>query len=61
MFLLMNIASKKLYIAVKHLDPCFLTPLVGSKYLEVLLGKCGAYKSKFTFKTLFSKNLVILT
>ena len=44
--------------AVKHLDPCFLTTLVKSKYLEVLLGKSGAYKSKYTLKPLLSQDMV---
>ena len=52
---------RKCYIAVKHLDPCFLTTLVKSKYLEVLLGKSDAYKSKCTLKTLLSQNMVHLT
>ena len=32
---------RKKHIAAKHLDPCFLTTLVKSKYLEELLGKSG--------------------
>ena len=41
---------KKLYIAVKHLDLCFLATFIKSRCLEVLLEKSGAYKSKFTQK-----------
>ena len=45
-----NIASKRKLIAVKHLDPCFLTTLVKSKYSKVLLEKSGENKFKCTFK-----------
>ena len=55
--ILKKYCNKKCYIAVKHLDPCFLTTLVISKYLEVLLGKYGAYKSNYTIKPLFSQNM----
>ena len=46
--ILKNIVSKKKYIAVKHLNPCFLTTFVKSRYLEVLSEKSGAYKSNYT-------------
>ena len=52
---------QKVYIAVKHLDPCFRTTFVKSKYLEVLLGKSGAYKYKCTLKLMLSKNMVHVT
>ena len=52
---------QKLHIAVKHLDPCFLTTLVKYKYLEVILGKSGAYKSKCTLKPLLSQKIGHLT
>ena len=38
-YLKKNIASKKLYIAVKHLDPCFLPTFVKTRYLEEHLEK----------------------
>ena len=44
----------KWYIAMKHLDPCFLTTFIKSKYLEVLLEKSGAYKSNFTLSFMLS-------
>ena len=43
---------------MKHLDPCFLTTLVKSNYLKVLLGKSGAYKSKYTLKSLLGQDMV---
>ena len=52
---------RKQHIAPKHLDPCFLTTLVKSKYLEVFLGKSGAYKSKYTLKPLLSQDMVHFT
>ena len=52
---------QKWLIAVKHLDPCFLTTLVKYKYLEIILGKSGAYKSKCTLKPLLSQNMVNFT
>ena len=54
------IQTKKVYIAVKHLNPCFQTTSVQNKYLEVLFGKCGAYKSEYTLKNLLSQNMVHL-
>ena len=53
-----NFDSANNTFAVKHLDQCFLTILVKSKYLEVLLGKSGAYKSKYTLKPLLSQAMV---
>ena len=50
---LLYLVIHKLYMSVKQLDPCFLTTLVRSKYLEVLMGKSGAYKSKLTLKPHF--------
>ena len=44
---------------MKHLIPCFLTNLVKSKYLEVLLGQSGACKPKYTLKPLLSHSMVI--
>ena len=46
-----NTSSKN---AVKHLDPCFLTTFVKSRYLEVILEKSSAYKSKYTLKYMLS-------
>ena len=52
---------QKVNIAVKHLNPCFLTTSVQIKYLEVLFGKSGAHKSKYTLKPLLSQNMVHFT
>ena len=51
--LIKNIAIKKLNIAVKHLDLCFLTSLVKSRYLEVLL-----QKSELNYIACYLKNKV---
>ena len=45
---------QKWYIAMKHLDPCFETTFIKSKYLEVLLAKSGVYKSSFTLNLMLS-------
>ena len=54
-----NIVSKKAHIAVKHLNPYFLTTYVQNKYLVVHFGKSGAYK--YTLKPMLSQNMVHFT
>ena len=49
------------HISMKHLDPYFLTTLVKSKYLGVLLRKYGAHKSKHNLKPLLSQDMVHFT
>ena len=46
---------QKCYVAVKHKNTCFLTNLVKIMYLEVLLDKSDAYKSKCIIKTFCAK------
>ena len=61
-----NISSKKhcllkVHIAVKQLNPCFVNTSVQNKYLKVIFGKSGAYKSKYSLKPLLRQNMVHFT
>ena len=51
----------KKHIAVKHLNPGFLTISVQNNSIEVMFGKSGTYKSKYTLKYLLSRNMVHVT
>ena len=46
------------YPILEYLNPCFLTTSVKNKYLEVLFGKYGEYKSKYTLKPILCQNMV---
>ena len=47
-------STQNIQIAVKHLNLCFLTTYVQNRYLEVLFGKSGENKFKYTLKHLLS-------